>query len=175
MTRSLLDNETQTCCLVEALGDDGQRPVVVAVPGVGVVQVTLDQVVGVVAVRHRLVAAVGAVLVARVVTAAVVLGRAVVRVLRVDRDDVLVHVVLVRVMQVAAVQVVGVALVLDGRVAAARAVLVRVVAVGLVIGHESSVPPGPAIAKQVIPRGVLDKTPTASGIMRQRFRPSRTS
>ena len=102
---------------------------VVAVVAVRVVQVAIDEVVDVVAMRHRFVAAAGAVHVSRFVAAAVVFRRAGVRVGGTDGDDVFVNVVAMRVMQVAVVQVINVAFVLDGGVAAVRAVLVVVVGV----------------------------------------------
>ena len=58
-----------------------KRAVVVAVVPVRVVQVTVDEIVDVIAMRHRLVPATGAVLVAGLVPAALMLGRAAVRVL----------------------------------------------------------------------------------------------
>lgn len=63
------------------------------------VQMTLDQVVGVLAMRDRLVAAAGSMRVLRLVPAAVVLRRAVRRVRVADLDRVLVHVIAMRVVQ----------------------------------------------------------------------------
>ena len=114
--------------------------VVVAVVAVGVVQVAIDQVIDVVAVRHRFVAAAGAVAVALGVLAAVVAGRAGRGVGAPDRQGVLLDRAAVLVVQVAVVQVVGVAVVLDGRVAAVRPVLMGVAFV--VICHASNLPPG---------------------------------
>jgi hypothetical protein len=101
---------------------------VVAVAVVRVMQVSIDQVVDMVAMRHRLVPAVlpvpmiGRMGVAIVLVAAI--GIAVV-----DSDAVLVDVVLVRMMQVAIVQVVDVVAVTHGQVAAVRTVTVHVVGV----------------------------------------------
>jgi hypothetical protein len=93
--------------------------VVVAVVFVGPVQPALDQVVDVITVRNRLVAAtrvVGVLTADRVgVTAGVLL---------IDRDHVLVNVLLVRVVQVAIVEVVDVITVSHRRVTTAGAVLV---------------------------------------------------
>lgn len=108
---------------------------VVAVAAVGVVQVAFDQVVHVVAVGHRGVAAAGAVAVVGVVAGAQVLGRAFGGVLRVDRQLVFVDVVAVGVVQVAVVQVVHVAVVLDRGVTAVGAVFVLVGLVGVVAAH----------------------------------------
>jgi len=80
--------------------------VVVAVVAVRVVQVAADEVIDVVAVRHRLVPAALAVDVADLVAAAVVRRGTRGRVRGVDRQHVLVDVVAVRVVQVAVVQVV---------------------------------------------------------------------
>lgn len=107
---------------------------VVAVIAVGVVQVAGDQIVDVVPVRHRRVAAAGAVLVVRGVAAAGVIGRAAVRVLIADGNHVLVDVITVGVMQVAIMQIVDVVLVLDGDMPAVRPMLMIVVFVSLA-GH----------------------------------------
>lgn len=108
------------------------RPVVVAVPAVGMVQVASDQVVEVVAVGDRLVAAALAMTVDGVVRAARVLRRAVPRVPAVDGEPVLVHVIAMMMVQVTVVQVVDMPLVIDGGVAAASGV--DVVSVGVVLG-----------------------------------------
>ena len=98
---------------------------VVAVVTVRMVQMAIDEVIDVVAMRHRFVAAAGAMHVA----VAVMVGGADVRVGGADGDGVFIDVVAVRVVQVAVVQVINVAFVLDGGVAAACAVLVFVVGV----------------------------------------------
>ncbi len=114
------------------------RPVVVAVVAVRMVQVAVDEVIDVVAIRDGFVAAAGAVNVLLVVAAAGMLGRARGRVAGVDREGVVVDMVAVHVVQVAVVQVVGVALVLHGGVAAARAMLVAVVVVFLALCRVTS-------------------------------------
>jgi len=83
--------------------------VVVAVVAVRVVQVALHQVIDVIAVRDRRVAAIRAVLVALVVVAAIVLGSAAGRVRRVDRQGVVFNFAAGLVVQVAVVQVIDVA------------------------------------------------------------------
>ena len=103
------------------------RAVVVTVTAVRVMQVAVDQEIGVVVVRHSHVAAGRTVLVGLVVAAATVLRGALGRVDRVDGQLVLLDVLAVDVMQMAVVQIIDVAIVLDGRVAAVGAVLVRVV------------------------------------------------
>ncbi len=110
---------------------------IVAVVAVLVMQVTIDEVVRVVTVRDRFVAAVWAVLVIRGVLRRVV-GRASGGVLPVDRERVVVDVIAVDVVEVAVVQIVRVAIVLDSGVAAARSVDVLMVTVRLVrVGHFS--------------------------------------
>ena len=109
---------------------------IVAVPSVRVVKMPRDEVVDVVPVRHGFVAAAGPMLVSLVVAAASVGGRAHARVGPVDRDRVLVDVIAVRMVQMAIVEVVGVAIVLHGPMAAAGAVLVGVVRVARVLGHD---------------------------------------
>lgn len=103
--------------------------VVVAVVAVREVQVAVDQVAGVIAVGHGLVAAAGAVDVTGFVAAALVVGRAGGGVRLGDLDAVLVHVTLMGVVEVTVVQIVHVPVMLDGGVAAAFAVDVIVVGV----------------------------------------------
>lgn len=110
-------------------------PVVVAVVAVGVVQVTIHQIVDVVAVRDRLVATPLAVDVVCVVAAAVMVGRAGGRVAVRDLDDVLIDVVTMGMVQVPIMQVVGVPIVLDGLMAASRAVDVVVRFVDIASRH----------------------------------------
>lgn len=91
---------------------------------VRVMQVAVDEVVDMVAVRYCFMAATWAVYMAGVVAAAFVLGSASIWVLGADFNDVLVDMVAVRVMEVAIVQVIDVVAVFDGGVAAVFAVLV---------------------------------------------------
>jgi hypothetical protein len=101
-------------------------PVVVAVVAVWVVKVTADQVVDVLAVRDRLVAAVRSVLVFVLVFGAVMAGRAVGGVGLADRQCVALDAALAVVVQLAVVEVIHVIVVADGGVTAAWAVLVVV-------------------------------------------------
>ena len=82
---------------------------IVAVAAVRVVQMAVDQIVDVVAVRHRLVAAPGSVLVPRLVPGAAVVRRAAVGIAGRHLDDVLIDVIAMRMVQVAVVQIVDVA------------------------------------------------------------------
>jgi hypothetical protein len=122
----------------------GDLPVVVAVVAVRMVQVAIDQVIDVVAVRHRFVAATRPVLVAPRVSAALMLGSALRRILGAHRHGVLLDGAGLRGMvQVAVVQIIDVAVMLYGGVAAVRAVLVGVA--GMIRRHvqtPSSVSPG---------------------------------
>ena len=122
------------------LGDDLDRAVVIAVLAMRMVQVPVDEVVDVVAMRDRGVTAIGAVLVVGGVALAAVLGRAVRGVVAVHREHVLVDVTLVGVVQVPVVQVVDVPLVPNGGVPAPLRVLVLVAFVS-VVSHET--PPSP--------------------------------
>jgi hypothetical protein len=69
--------------------------VIVAVAVVRMVQVAADEIIGVIAVRDGLVAARRAMLVSRVVRAAVVRGRASGRIDRPDLENVFIHVITV--------------------------------------------------------------------------------
>lgn len=106
---------------------------IVTVIAVRMVQVAVDEVVDVVAVRDRLVTAVGTVDVVGRVCAACV-GGAAGRVSGVDVERVLFDSPRARVVQMPVVHVVDVVAVRDGGVSAARAVNVIVVVVG--VGHE---------------------------------------
>lgn len=105
---------------------------VVTVVAVGVMQVTVHQIVDVVAVGDCLVAAAWTVNVTWLVPSAAVLGRAYGGIGCADSDGVLVHMVAMGVVQVAIVQIINVAVVLHSRVAAARTVLMIVI--GVVVG-----------------------------------------
>lgn len=101
-----------------------------------VVQVAVHQVVHMVAVRHGLVAATGAVYVVGGVSGALVLGCAALGIILVDRQYVLVDMIAVHVMQVPVMQVIDVAVVLDGGMPAAGAVLMIMVMMLFAIVHE---------------------------------------
>ena len=99
---------------------------VVAVVAVRMVQVPIHEVVGVVAVGNSGVAAVWAVLVARLVAATIVAWRASGRVRRVDGQGMLLDCATVLVVQVAVVQVINVPLMQNAGMPAVGAVLMRV-------------------------------------------------
>ena len=112
------------------------RPVIIAVIAVRVMQVTIYEIIDVIAMRHRGVAAVRAVLVRLLVPLASVLRRAVGRIGRADFERVFLDLVSLHVMQVAIVQVIDMAFVHDARVAAAWAVLMSVPLV--MVRHDQS-------------------------------------
>ena len=107
---------------------------VVAVPVVGMVEVTVDQVVGVVAVLDGFVSAIRSVYVRRVVAVASMIGRAPLGVIRVLSEHVLVYVVAVNMMEVTVIHVVEVSFMMHSGVAAVAPVLVAVSVVS-VAGH----------------------------------------
>lgn len=115
---------------LEGRRDNFHLAVVVAVAGIGMMQVTVYQIVDVISMRHCLMPAIGAMLVLVSVRAAFVIGCALVGVFLVDRKPVLVDVVLMRMMQVPVVEVVEVAFMPDGKVPTADAVHVRMALVG---------------------------------------------
>src|SRR5258708_9604571 len=97
----------------------------------------IDQVVHMVAMRHRFMAAAGPVHMAGVMPGAGVVGGAGVRVARRHLDHVLIHVVAMVVVEMAVMQIVHMAAMTYGGMPAAPAVLVRVVGVVRLIaaGH----------------------------------------
>jgi hypothetical protein len=111
---------------------------VVAVTAVGMVEMPVHQVVHVVAMGHRLVAAARSVPVLAIMAAAIMVGRAAVGVVRRDLDRVLVDVPLVGMMEVPVVQVVDMIAVLDGDMPAIGPVGVRMILVDpmVVVGHD---------------------------------------
>lgn len=115
-------------------------PVVVAVIIVRVVQTITDEVVGVVAMRNRLMAAAGAVLVPLAVYSTGVVGGAVVGVLRADLQAVLLDPLSARVVEMPIVQVVYVPIVFDGGVPTPVAVAVGVSFVA-VLGADHEIAP----------------------------------
>jgi hypothetical protein len=103
-----------------------QPAVIVAVDAVGVVQMAVHQVIDVIPVWHRLVAAIRSVNVLFIVRKALVAWRTFLGIRRVHLNVMVVHVVAVRVMQVTIVKIVRVAIVFYRRMATVRAVLVAV-------------------------------------------------
>jgi hypothetical protein len=109
------------------------RTVVVTVVAVRMMQVAIDQVVNVITVRDRFVAAVGAMNVTGIMLATVVRRGAIRRVSRTHRDSVLFdNAVIPHAVQMAIMQVVGVILMLDRSMPATRAMNVIVIVVCVV-------------------------------------------
>ena len=108
---------------------------IVAVVAVRMVEMPIDEVVDVIAVRHGLVAASGTVDVVRIVPRAAMLGGAADRVGLVDGERMRIDVVVVCMVQRAVVQVVDVVAVNDGRVSAIGAVNVGMIFEGFAVGH----------------------------------------
>jgi hypothetical protein len=104
------------------------------------VQMSIDQVVGMVAMRHRFVSAARAMPMRRIVPAAAVVRRAAVGIRCAHFDDVFVDVIPVRMVEMAVVKVIDVALMADRNMTAARLVDMRMVGVNGVIvrGHSLS-------------------------------------
>lgn len=110
---------------------------IVAVVAVRVMQVAIDEVVDVVAVRNGFVATVWAVDVVAGVGLALVIGGAVRGVGWAHFEGVLIHMVIVHMMQVPVVEIVNVVGVLDGRVSAAFAMNMVVRSVFFAVAHLS--------------------------------------
>lgn len=115
--------------------DELQFAVVVAVIAVRMVQVPLDQIVNVIAVRDGFVTAPRPVLVVLGVASAVVLRRALIGVRHRDRNGMLIVVVFMGMMEMPIVQVVGMAVMQDGGVPAVGAVDVLVIRVNVMLRH----------------------------------------
>ena len=90
------------------------------------VKMALNQVVGMIAVRYRLMATSSAVLVPSGVAPAIVVGPALCRVPGVDRNHMLFNIIALAVVQMPIVKVVSMSIVQDSGVSAARTVFVRV-------------------------------------------------
>jgi hypothetical protein len=129
--------------MIAAAGGDGasgdrQRSVVVAVIAVRMMQMTIDQVVDVITVRHHFVAAIGPVHMPRRMTCAAVLRRAAIRVAGTDGNHVLIDMVAMHVMQMAVMQEIDVAVVTHRSVTTLRTVLVVVLGMLAAAGHRRS-------------------------------------
>jgi len=116
-----------------------QSPVVVAVRLMRVVQMSTDQVVAVIAVRDRLVAALTPMVVVCIVVVACVRGRTTLGVITRDVQTMLVHMAFMSCVQMAVVQVVYMVGVADFGMGTARTMLVRVIAMRGVL-HKRSIP-----------------------------------
>ena len=97
---------------------------IIAVITMRMVEAAVDEIVEMVAMRHRFMSAVRT-----VDMRAVNLRRALLGIFRAHRDDMFVHVILVHMVEMAIVKIIHMAVMADGRVTASRAVLVGMVAV----------------------------------------------
>lgn len=102
----------------------------------GMVQMAVHQIIGVIAVRHGLVAASRPMPVIAIVTRTAMLGRAAVRVVCAHGDHVLVDMIVVRVVQVSVVEIVDVTVMSYGRMAAPWTMLMGMILVNrVIVGH----------------------------------------
>jgi hypothetical protein len=112
-----------------------ERPVIVAMIPMRMMQVAVDQIIDMIAMRHRLVTAIRTVLVIARMAAAIMIRRALVGIAGAHVDGVFVEVILMRVMKVAIMEIVHVIAVLYRGVAAARTMLVGMVVMDVMLGH----------------------------------------
>ena len=103
---------------------------IVAVIAVRMVKVSGHAIIHVVAVRHRLVAAAGAVHMAPIMPTATMVGGAALGVLARDLDHMLVDVTLVRMVEMTVMQIVGMATMVHGGVSAPRSMLMSMIGMG---------------------------------------------
>jgi hypothetical protein len=113
---------------------------IVAVVAVHMVEVAADQIIGMIAVRNRLVAALRAVNVALFVLVAAMCGRALSRIGCIDADAALVNVIAMNVMKVAIVQIVAVVAVPNRPVSAAGLMNMLVRSMRFVVWHKGLLP-----------------------------------
>ncbi|WP_168175672.1 hypothetical protein [Pseudomonas sp. PA15(2017)] len=111
---------------------------VVAMVAVRVMQVSIDEIVHMIAMGNGLMAAARSMHMIRSVSATLVIRRAGIRVLGVYFQAVFVHMITVRMMQVTIVQVVDMTIVLDGQMATARLVLMIVMGMLVAVAHGAS-------------------------------------
>ncbi|APA90320.2 hypothetical protein BJG93_32410 (plasmid) [Paraburkholderia sprentiae WSM5005] len=138
------------------------RAVVVAVIAVRMVQVAVDEIVDVIAMRHRFMAAPRSVNVARVMAAAA--RRALVRIFGAHFKPVLVYMIAVRVMQMTVMQLINMIVVLDRSMSAVRAMLMVVVSVVRFVAGAHVKPPWLKRCRQLgwsNPQRVDSNDPTA--------------
>ena len=101
-----------------AAAGDFDGAVIVAMVAVRMMEMAADQIIHVIAVRNRQVAAIGAVLMAAFMPAAAVAGCASLRIPIADAEAVLLDVIAAQVMQVTVVKIIDVTVVPDGGVSA---------------------------------------------------------
>ena len=109
---------------------------VVAVISIGVMQMAIDKVVHVIPMGNGLMTALRAMFMIGGVSVAIVAVRTISGVLGTHSERVLVDVASMQRVEVAVVEVVGMIIMLDGSVAAVLAMLVGMIGVNLVVGHD---------------------------------------
>jgi len=110
---------------------------VIAMITVRMVQMTIDQVIDMVTMGHRLMAAAWAMYMAGGVAGALMVWRAALGILSVNRQAVLVNMIAMHMVQVAVVQVIDMTIMLNRRMATARLVLMVMVGVFRASTHDS--------------------------------------
>lgn len=122
-----------------SLLDDFERPVVVAMIAMRMVEMPIDKVVHVIAVRHDLMSASRPMHVSRLMTPAAMRRRALIGVVRVYLDRVLIDMIAVGMMEMAIMQIVGVVAVTNGGMAAAGTMPVIVIGMmwKIAVTHEA--------------------------------------
>jgi hypothetical protein len=109
-----------------ALALHGDRPVIITMIPMWMVQVAANQVVKVITVGNALMCTAGTVYMSLVMSATVMTGRTLIGICRVDFKHVLVNVIQVHVMQVAIVQIIDVAGMSDSHMTAGKPMLMAV-------------------------------------------------
>jgi hypothetical protein len=106
---------------------------IIAVVAVRMMQVSLDQIIGMVPVRHGFMAAARAMTMSRIMTAAAVVRRAALGIRGAHFNDVLVDMILVRMMQMAVMKIIDVSLMPDRDMPAARSMDMGMIGVNRMI------------------------------------------
>lgn len=123
-----------------ALLDDFNCPMIVAVVAVRKVEMSINEIIGVIAMRYSFMTTVCTVRVVRIVAVADVAVGADVKVGLANGDDMLINVSLMKAVQMTVVQVIDMALMLNGGVTAVGAMLVGVILVNYMIDCHDECP-----------------------------------
>jgi hypothetical protein len=111
------------------VSNDLHRTVIITVAAVGMVQVTVDEIVHMVAMRDRFMAAARAMDVSSIMSRAAMVGRATIRILVAHFNPVFIHMVRVRMVKMTIVEIIHMAAVPDGNMTAIGAMHVIVIGV----------------------------------------------
>jgi hypothetical protein len=125
-------------CLYPTLLFDLQRAVIVAMAVMRVMQVAVYQVVDMISMRHRIMAAIGTVHVPFLVANTLMIGRASVRVRCVHFNHVFINMIPVHMVQVPVMKIIDVFVMTDRLMPAVWPVLVRVASMLLAFVHHNS-------------------------------------